>query len=78
MLKIALVLVKNVFSGLKKGISGLVPWIAQKHTSLYSHTVREKCPYWELFWFAFSRIRTEKREILHIHIGPNAGKCGPE
>ena len=68
MLKIVLVLVKNVFFGLKKGASGLVPWIAQKHTSLYSHTLREKCPYSELFWSAFSRIRTEKREILHISL----------
>ena len=32
MLKIALVLVKNVFFGLKKGISRLLHWIAQKHT----------------------------------------------
>ena len=32
MLKIALKLVKNVFFGLKKGISELLHWIAQKHT----------------------------------------------
>ena len=32
MLKIALVLVKNVFFGLKKGISRLLHWIAQKRT----------------------------------------------
>ena len=33
MLKIALVLVKNVFFGFKKGISGLLHWVAQKHTA---------------------------------------------
>ena len=31
-------------------------------------SLRKKCPYSELFWSAFSRIRTE--------YGPNAGKCG--
>ena len=29
-------------------------------------TLREKCPYLELFWFAFSRIRTEYEEIRSI------------
>ena len=29
-------------------------------------TLREKCPYSELFCFAFSRIRTEYGEILRI------------
>ena len=33
MLKIALVLVKNVFFGLKKGISELLHWVAAKHTA---------------------------------------------
>ena len=33
MLKIALKLVKNVFFGLKKGISELLHWIAQKRTA---------------------------------------------
>ena len=33
MLKIALVLVKNVFFGLKKGISELLPWVAPKYTA---------------------------------------------
>ena len=28
--------------------------------------LREKCPYLELFWSAFSRIRTEYGEILRI------------
>ena len=31
MLKIALVLVKNVFFGLKRSISQLSRWVAQKH-----------------------------------------------
>ena len=29
-------------------------------------TLRKKCPYSELFWSAFSRIRTEYGEILRI------------
>ena len=33
MLKIALLLVKNVFFGLKNGISELLHWVAQKHTA---------------------------------------------
>ena len=28
--------------------------------------VREKCPYSELFWSAFSRVQTEYGEILRI------------
>ena len=34
MLKIKLVLVKNMFFGLKKGISELSRWVAQKHTAI--------------------------------------------
>ena len=30
------------------------------------HTLREKCPYSELFWSVFFHIRIEYREILHI------------
>ena len=33
MLKIALLLVKNVFFGLKKGISELMSWVAAKATA---------------------------------------------
>ena len=33
MLKITLVLVKNMFFGLKKSISELLHWVAQKHTA---------------------------------------------
>ena len=29
-------------------------------------SLRKKCPYLELFWFAFSRIRTEYEEIRII------------
>ena len=35
-------------------------------TIFYRRTLREKCPYLDLFWSAFSRNRTEYREILHI------------
>ena len=34
--------------------------------SFLGFTLREKCPYSELFWSAFSRIRTEYGEILRI------------
>ena len=37
-------------------------------------TLRKKCPYSELFWYAFSRILTEYGEIR----SQNAGKCGSE
>ena len=30
------------------------------------YALREKCPYSELFWSAFSRIWTEYGEILHV------------
>ena len=30
-------------------------------------TLREKCPYSELFWSVFSRFRTEYEEILSIY-----------
>ena len=37
------------------------------------------CAYSELFWPAFSRIKTEYGEIgVSLHISLNAGKCGPE
>ena len=36
--KITLVLVKNVFFGLKKGISGLLHWVAPKYTAYVSST----------------------------------------
>ena len=31
-------------------------------------SLREKCPYSELLWSVFSRIRTEYREILRISL----------
>ena len=39
--------------------------------TMTSHSLREKCPYSELFWSAFSRIRTEYGEILRIQ-----SECG--
>ena len=42
-------------------------------------TLREKCMYSELFWSAFSRIRTEYGEMRSILVfSPNGGKCRPE
>ena len=40
-----------------------------EHTSyclLSKKTLREKCPYLELFWSVFCRIRTEYGEMFHI------------
>ena len=33
-----------------------------------SETLREKCPYLELFWSTFSRIRAEYGEILRYSL----------
>ena len=46
-------------------------------------TLREKCPYSELFWSAFSRIRTEYGEIRSISLysvrmGENADQNNSE
>ena len=38
--------------------------------------LRKRCPYLELFWSVFSRIRTEYGDLSVF--SPNAGKCGPE
>ena len=35
---------------------------------LHKKTLRKKCPYLELFWSVFSRIRTEYGEILCISL----------
>ena len=34
----------------------------------FLHALREKCPYLELLWFAFSRIRTEYGEIRSVSL----------
>ena len=39
-----------------------------------SYSLHKKCPYLELFWSAFSRIRTSYLLVF----SPNAGNCGPE
>ena len=36
--------------------------------------VREKCPYSELFWSAFSLIRTDNGEYLSLRIQSECGK----
>ena len=52
---------------------------SRKFPFSYSFSLREKCPYSDLIWSAFSRIRTEYGEIWGISVfNPNAGKCGPE
>ena len=40
----------------------------------FKHTRRENCPYAELFWSVFSRIRTKYGEILNI--SPYSVKMG--
>ena len=44
------------------------------HNHIQTFALHKKCPYLELFWSAFSHIRTEYREIL----SPKAEKYGPE
>ena len=34
--------------------------------SKHNNTRRKKCPYSELFWFAFSRIRTEYGDAVKV------------
>ena len=43
-------------------------WVSNglKQEKWMIETLREKCPYSELFWSAFSCIRTEHREILNL------------
>ena len=48
-------------------------------TFSFCKTLRKKCPYLELFWSAFSRIRTDHREILSnspysFRVRENAGQ----
>ena len=43
------------------------------YTNIRTKSLREKCPYSELFWSKFSFIRTEYGEIFN----PNTGKYGP-
>ena len=55
--------------------------IAKIAGSVYLYiTLRKKCPYSELFWSAFSRIRTEYGVSLRIQseCGKMRKKCGPE
>ena len=54
--------------------------IAITKYELNSQKLDKKCPYSELFWSLFSRIRTElRRDTPYLSVfSPNAGKCGPE
>ena len=36
--------------------------------AFFSYTLREKCPYSDLFWSAFSHIRTEYGEVRSISL----------
>ena len=40
-------------------------WLIIIRLILLTRTLRKKCPYSELFWSVFFRIRTEYVEILH-------------
>ena len=44
---------------------------------LHSSTLGEKCPYSELFWFAFPAFELNTAKNLS-GFSPNAGKCEPE
>ena len=56
MLKIALVLVKNVFFCLKKGISELLPWVAPKHTAKVGEI---RCKLEEMLFLRAKSIETD-------------------
>ena len=43
-----------------------MPAVYDKETHFMQYSLRKKCPYSELFWSVFSRIRTEFGEILRI------------
>ena len=62
----------------KLDLSEAIAWQLLKSLSLRLQTLkealREKCPYLELFWSAFSRMRTEYGEIIHTAI-PNHELC---
>ena len=51
------------FKKLEKALISL-----EKNSMLAIRSLREKCPYSELFWSAFSRIWTEYGEILCISL----------
>ena len=38
----------------------LTTWTSFNANIFFTYALREKCPYSELFWSVFSRIRTEK------------------
>ena len=40
--------------------------VSSTSRNYHLRSLRKNCPFSELFWFVFSRIRTEYRELLHI------------
>ena len=44
----------------------LMKLLLKRLSFIYWNSLREKCPYSDLFWSAFSRLRTEYGEILGI------------
>ena len=56
-----LILVSEIFSFMTRSLLH-----RNQSSDLLCISLREKCPYRKLFWSAFSRIRTEYREILRI------------
>ena len=57
-----LVLWESIFFSLR-----IFRWVSGFKLRLFLLVLREKCPYSELFWSTFSRIRTEYREIPCIY-----------
>ena len=49
-----------------------------RHLIFCSLALREKCPYLELFWPTFSRIRTEQGEIRSMRMRENMDQNNSE
>ena len=55
-------------------------YVEWRYNYVQSISLRKKCSYWELFWSAFFRIRTEYGEIRSIReiFGKNADQNNSE
>ena len=76
---------KSLITGISIGGVGRLVVIKVKNLKHFLEISKQalckKSPYSELFWCAFSRIRTEYGEIDAEYpsvFSPNAGKCGPD
>ena len=63
--KIGLKIGRDVFRNLSNIYDGSI------FLNIVTNTLRKRCPYSELFWSAFSHIRTEYEETRSTRITPN-------